>query len=117
MASVCLGRCQPLHHECGLAEPCRGRDQDKAWHRALIGAQLVGEAGARHQLAARRGQVQLGAQDRHSVSVELLLGPDAKLVAARVGEVESTTTREVVRPGDHCPAGLNHRSECPVQVG
>ena len=64
-----LGRRQPLRQQRGLAEPGRCRDQDQPRPSPPSRAQPVGEAGALHQPATRRGQVQLGAQHRHPASV------------------------------------------------
>ena len=65
-----LGRLrQPLRQKRGLAEPSRCRDQHQPRPFASAHPQLIGDAGARHQPATRRGQVQLGAQHRHPVSV------------------------------------------------
>jgi hypothetical protein len=64
-----VGPRQPLRQKCGLAEPSRCRDQDQPRSFACTRAQLIGDAGALHQPTTRRGQVQLGAQNRHSVSV------------------------------------------------
>ena len=64
-----LGRRQPLHQKSGLAEPRRCRDQDQPRLFASARVQQIHEAGAAHQPTTRRGQVQLRAQHRHSVSV------------------------------------------------
>jgi len=42
-------------------------------------------------------------------SCSLGLGPDPKLVAAGVGEVESASAREIVRPSDNVAACVAHR--------
>ncbi|HEU5392198.1 MAG TPA: hypothetical protein VFV73_40545 [Streptosporangiaceae bacterium] len=64
-----LLRRQPLRQQRGLAEPSRCRDEDQPRPYASVRAQLAGEAGALHQPATRRGQMQFGAQHRHSVIV------------------------------------------------
>ena len=65
-------RRQPLRQKCGLAEPSRCRDQHQPRPFASVHAHLIAEASALHKPATRRGQVQLGTQHRHSVSVDAL---------------------------------------------
>ena len=48
-------RRQPLRQKSGLAEPSRRRDQHEPRPFASAHAQLIGEAGARHQPVPRRG--------------------------------------------------------------
>ena len=86
-----LGRRQPLNQERGLAEPSRCRDEDQPRPFASLRAQLVGEAGALHQPAARRGQVQLGAQHRHRASLGRCWLAD--MAAAGRSAVEHFATR------------------------
>ena len=74
-----LLRRQPLRQKRGLTEPSRCREEDQPRLYAPVRAQLVSEAGALHQPATRRGQMQLGAQHRHSV----IVGP---LFAQRMSE-------------------------------
>jgi hypothetical protein len=64
-----IGGRQPLREECGLAEPSRCGDEDQPRPFAPVPPQHVDEAAALHQPTTRRGQMQLGAQYRNSVSV------------------------------------------------
>ncbi len=64
-----LVRRQPLRQQRGLARPSRCRNEDQPRAFSSVRAQLIGEAGALHQLPTQRRQMQLGAQHRHSVSV------------------------------------------------
>jgi len=66
---VGAGRAQPLGQQGRLAEPGRCRDEQEPRHRPGTGAQRVDQPCSRDELAARGRDLQLGAQDRHGVSV------------------------------------------------
>ncbi len=126
-----LGRRQPLRQKCGLAEPGRCRDEDQPRPSTSVRAKSVGEAGAPHQPATRRRQVQLGAQYRHSVSVGPLLAMSSRpsqrrtglkgfdrARLSRLGEVIADAVfRHVDRHQHHVPADVGVTRDDPLFVG
>lgn len=97
------------------------RHEAETWPSPLVGEYARQRAHLVHGLADDVGApvvVSWGETDgpRPHEVVEVVPALSQAIVPA-VATGESTTARELVRPGDHCPAGISHRRQCLVQIG